>query len=78
MRVPANGHQLELKVVENDKDVLVVTPMGTVGPEGKGRRLIWTVPVRQGQTVRLTMRASGSAFELSPFNAQFIYFGVAE
>ena len=75
---PANGHQLELKVVENDKDVLVVTPMGTVGPEGKGRRLIWTVPVRKGQTVRLTMSASGSAFELSPFNAQFIYFGVKE
>ena len=55
-----------------------VTPKGTVGPDGTDRRLVWTVPVRKGQTIRLTMYGGLSAFELSSVRGQFIYFGVAE
>ena len=66
---------LKLDVV-GDKDSLVaeVTPEGTLGDTSDKRRFIWTVPVRSGDTVRLTM----SSGELSLVKAQFIYFGVKE
>jgi hypothetical protein len=66
---------LKLDVV-GDKDSLVaeVTPEGKLGDTSDKRRFIWTVPVRSGDTVRLTM----SNGELSLVKAQFIYFGVAE
>ena len=38
------------------------------------RRFVWTVPVRKGDSLRLTM----SAGELTLVKGQFIYFGVAE
>ena len=55
-----------------------MTPKGTVGPDGTDRNLVWTVPVRKGQKIRLTMYGGSSAFELSSVRGQFIYFGVAE
>ena len=57
---------------------VTVTPMGRAGNKSGLRRLIWTVPVRKGQSVRFRMRAVSSRFELSSIKAQFIYFGVAE
>ena len=51
-----------------------VTPEGKLGNEDGLRRLIWTVPVRKDDTVRLTL----SAGELTLVKSQFIYFGVAE
>ena len=69
------GTTLKLDIV-GDKDSLVaeVTPEGKLGNTSDKRRFIWTVPVRSGDTVRLTM----SSGELSLVKAQFIYFGVAE
>ena len=66
---------LKLDIV-GDKDSLIaeVTPEGKLGDASDKRRFIWTVPVRSGDTVRLTM----SSGELSLVKAQFIYFGVAE
>jgi hypothetical protein len=55
-----------------------VTPKGTIGPDGIKRNLVWTIPVRKGQKVRLTMYGGASAFELLSVRGQFIYFGVAE
>ena len=51
-----------------------MTPEGTLGDTSDKRRFIWTVPVRSGDTVRLTM----SSGELSLVKAQFVYFGVKE
>ena len=51
-----------------------VTPEGKLGNEDGLRRLIWTVPVRKDDTVRLTL----SSGELTLVKSQFIYFGVAE
>ena len=73
-----NGGQLQIDVVEGGNVAFNVTPKGTVGPDGTDRRLVWTVPVRKGQTIRLTMYGGSSAFELSSVRGQFIYFGVAE
>jgi hypothetical protein len=73
-----NGGQLQLDVVEGDSAAFNVTPKGTVGPDGVARSLVWTVPVRKGQTIRLTMYGGSSAFELSSVRGQFIYFGVKE
>jgi hypothetical protein len=73
-----NGGQLQIDVVEGGNVAFNVTPKGTVGPDGTDRRLVWTVPVRKGQTIRLTMYGGSSAFELSSVGGQFIYFGVAE
>ncbi|MBR3506295.1 MAG: hypothetical protein IKO02_04540, partial [Lentisphaeria bacterium] len=76
-RNPAGG-QIQLDVVENGGVAFNVTPKGTVGPDGTARSLVWTVPVRKDQTIRLTMYGGASAFELSSVRGQFIYFGVAE
>ena len=46
---------------------------GMLGTADGLRRFLWTVPVRGGDSVRLTM----SAGELTLVKAQFIYFGVA-
>ncbi|MBQ2632627.1 MAG: hypothetical protein IJG13_23340, partial [Kiritimatiellae bacterium] len=73
-----NGGQLQIDVVEGGNVAFNVTPKGTVGPDGTDRRLVWTIPVRKGQTIRLTMYGGSSAFELSSVRGQFIYFGVAE
>jgi predicted outer membrane repeat protein len=75
---PQNG-ELQIDVVEGDKVVLNVTPRGRVSREsGVLRRLVWTIPVKAGQKVRLTMYGVDGAFELSSVKAQFIYFGVPE
>jgi hypothetical protein len=76
-RNPAGG-QIQLDVVEGGSVAFNVTPKGTVGPDGTARSLVWTVPVRKDQTIRLTMYGGASAFELSSVRGQFIYFGVAE
>jgi hypothetical protein len=73
-----NGGQLQIDVVEGGNVAFNVTPKGTVGPDGTDRRLVWTIPVRKGQKIRLTMYGGSSAFELSSVRGQFIYFGVAE
>jgi hypothetical protein len=73
-----NGGQLQLDVVEGDSVAFNVTPKGTVGPDGTDRNLVWTVPVRKGQKIRLTMYGGSSAFSLSSVRGQFIYFGVKE
>ena len=51
-----------------------VTPQGTLGNASATRRFVWTVPVRKGDSVRLTL----SGGELTLVKGQFIYFGVAE
>ncbi|MBR1587915.1 MAG: hypothetical protein IJ658_06290, partial [Kiritimatiellae bacterium] len=73
-----NGGQLQLDVVEGGNVAFNVTPKGTVGPDGTDRRLVWTVPVRKDQKIRLTLYGGSSAFELSSVRGQFIYFGVKE
>ena len=73
-----NGGQLQIDVVEGGSVAFNVTPKGTVGPDGAARNLVWTVPVRKGQKIRLTMYGGSSAFEFSSVRGQFIYFGVAE
>ena len=73
-----NGGQLQLDVVEGDSVAFNVTPKGTIGPDDTARKLVWTVPVRKGQKVRLTMYGGASAFELTSVKGQFIYFGVVE
>ena len=59
---------------EGNSPVAEVTPQGTLGTADGLRRFIWTVPVRSGDSVRLTM----SGGELTLVKAQFIYFGVKE
>ena len=73
-----NGGQLQLDVVEGDSVAFNVTPKGTVGPDGIDRSLVWTIPVRKGQKIRLTMYGGSAAFSLTSVRGQFIYFGVAE
>ena len=51
-----------------------MTPEGKLGNASAMRRFVWTVPVRKGDSLRLTM----SAGELTLVKGQFIYFGVAE
>ena len=75
-----NGEvQLEL-LDESDNRILEVTPKGKVGRKtGEERRLLWTVPVRKNQKVRLTLYSTGGGyFELASVKAQFVYFGVTE
>ena len=72
-------YELQIDIVEGDTVVLNVTPKGRVSREsGVMRRLVWTIPVKAGQKVRLTMYGVDGAFELSSVKAQFIYFGVPE
>ena len=59
-------------------NVFRTTPKGTIGPDDTARKLVWTIPVRKGQKVRLTMYGGASAFELTSVKGQFIYFGVVE
>ncbi|MBO7684015.1 MAG: right-handed parallel beta-helix repeat-containing protein, partial [Kiritimatiellae bacterium] len=64
--------KLKLDVVDESNSVVAeVTPEGTLGNADGTRRFVWTIPVRSGDTVRLTM----SAGEISSAKAQFIYFG---
>jgi hypothetical protein len=66
---------LKIDVVDKgNSPVAEVTPQGTLGTADGLRRFIWTVPVRSGDSVRLTM----SGGELTLVKAQFIYFGVKE
>jgi hypothetical protein len=51
---------------------LEVTPLAAIG-NGGARTPVWTVPVRQGETV--TLRADGISIG---YKTQFIYFGVKE
>ena len=73
-----NGGQVQIDIVEGDSVVFNVTPKGTVGPDGIDRSLVWTIPVRKGQKIRLTMYGGSAAFSLTSVRGQFIYFGVAE
>jgi predicted outer membrane repeat protein len=59
---------------ESNASIAVVTPEGSLGKESDTQRFIWTVPVRKGDTVRLTL----SKGTILAVKAQFIYFGVAE
>ena len=66
---------LKIDVVDKGNSLVAeVTPQGTLGTADGLRRFIWTVPVRSGDSVRLTM----SGGELTLVKAQFIYFGVKE
>ena len=73
-----NGGQLQFDVVEGGSVAFNVTPKGPIGPDDTARKLVWTIPVRKGQKVRLTMYGGASAFELTSVKGQFIYFGVVE
>ena len=69
------GTTLKLELLDGNGSIAaVVTPQGTLGNADGLRRFIWTVPVRGGDSVRLTM----SAGELTLVKGQFIYFGVPE
>ena len=69
------GTTLKLELLDGNGSIAaVVTPQGTLGTADGLRRFIWTVPVRSGDSVRLTM----SGGELTLVKAQFIYFGVKE
>ncbi len=71
---PANT-TLKLELLDAGGAVAAeVTPEGKLGNASAMRRFVWTVPVRKGDSLRLTM----SAGELTLVKAQFIYFGVAE
>ena len=59
---------------ESNASIAVVTPEGSLGKESETQRFIWTVPVRKGDKVKLTL-TKGSILAVK---AQFIYFGVAE
>lgn len=59
---------------ESNTSIAVVTPEGSLGKESETQRFIWTVPVRKGDTVKLTL----SKGTILAVKAQFIYFGVAE
>ncbi|MBQ6245934.1 MAG: right-handed parallel beta-helix repeat-containing protein, partial [Kiritimatiellae bacterium] len=69
------GTTLKLELLDaNGSPVVEVTPNGALGDADGLRRFLWTVPVRGGDSVRLTM----SAGELTLVKGQFIYFGVPE
>ena len=69
------GTTLKLELLDgNGSTAVVVTPQGSLGDADGLRRFLWTVPVRGGDSVRLTM----SAGELTLVKGQFIYFGVPE
>ena len=71
---PANT-TLKLELLDAGGAVAAeVTPEGKLGNASAMRRFVWTVPVRKGDSLRLTM----SAGELALVKAQFIYFGVTE
>ena len=71
---PANT-TLKLELLDAGGAVAAeVTPEGKLGNASAMRRFVWTVPVRKGDSLRLTM----SAGELTLVKGQFIYFGVAE
>ena len=71
---PANT-TVKLELLDgNGSPVVEVTPEGALGNAYGMRRFLWTVPVRGGDSVRLTM----SAGELTLVKGQFIYFGVPE
>ena len=71
---PANT-TLKLELLDAGGAVAAeVTPEGKIGNASAMRRFVWTVPVRKGDSLRLTM----SAGELTLVKAQFIYFGVPE
>jgi len=77
---PQDG-EIRLRLLGADGgELAVVTGQGRAGDTDDLRRLLWTVPVRAGDTVELqSAPAPGcSAFELTAVRAQFIYFGVAK
>jgi predicted outer membrane repeat protein len=77
---PLDG-EIQLKLLDKEGgDLVDVTRLGRASNKDSLRRLLWTVPVRADDKVRLAIRPveGVNSFELTSVKAQFIYFGVPE